>query len=296
MSWRGLYPFQPRYLELPGGHKLHYIDEGSGEPVVFVHGNPWWSFCFRNLSEGVRPRRRAIAFDHIGMGLSSKPTDEEYRFTLQSRVDDMDRLMDALKLERVTLVVHDWGGMIGCAWACRRPERVARLIVFNTAAWLPEGCGFPWQLSLARSRLGGLLVRGLNLFMIGGLVTSFHRRLFSNDERDGYFFPSKEMRNRLAIHRFVQDIPRNPGDPAYDLCKWTGDNLHKLAEKPALIVWGGRDFVFTQPFFEEWKKRFPGAQAHLIETAGHLVFDDAREEAVDFVQDFLARHPLGAAR
>src|SRR5579883_819219 len=119
MTWRALYPFQPNYFDRGGGIKMHYVDEGEGAPVVFVHGNPWWSFGFRDLMAEAKKTRRVVAFDHVGMGLSAKPGADQYSFTLQSRLEDMERLLDFLKLERITLVVHDWGGMIGCAWACR---------------------------------------------------------------------------------------------------------------------------------------------------------------------------------
>ncbi len=287
VSWRALYPFQPKYIDRGDGIKMHYVDEGKGGPVVFVHGNPWWSFCFRDLMGAVKERRRVVAFDHVGMGLSEKPGEDRYEFTLQNRVADMSKLMDSLALEKITLVVHDWGGMIGCAWACLNPERVSRLVVFNTAAWIPEKYSFPWQLRLARSSLGELCVRGLNLFTIGGVATCFKRRKPAKDEVEGYYSPSKDADNRLAQHRFVRDIPREQGVPAYELCKWTGDNLSKLSGKPALIVWGGKDFVFTKPFYDEWVARFPAAEKRYLPDAGHLVFDDASAEVVPLVRKFI---------
>jgi cis-3-alkyl-4-acyloxetan-2-one decarboxylase len=296
VSWREYYPFQPKYFDRGGGIKMHFVDNNEGEPIVFVHGNPWWSFCYRTLMASLGEEYRVVAFDHVGMGLSSKPAEPDYRFTLESRVDDMERLLDHLKLDRVTLVLHDWGGMIGGTWAARHPERVSRLVVFNTAAFLPSGYSFPWQLKLARSFLGTVLVRGLNAFVWGGVATCFSRREPASWEREGYSFPSKDMNNRLAVHRFVQDIPLKPSDAAYQLCRWTGDNLNKLIDRPMQIVWGGKDFVFTKPFFDEWTRRFPKAETHYLADAGHLVFDDAGREVVPLVRNFLEKHPLPAAR
>ena len=109
------------------GLRLHYIDEGEGEPVVMLHGNPSWSFLYRNLIDSLRGSHRVIVPDHIGCGLSEKPDDSRYTYTLQSRMDDLEDLLDHLGLDReLTLVLHDWGGMIGMAYAARHPERIAR--------------------------------------------------------------------------------------------------------------------------------------------------------------------------
>src|SRR5512137_1165151 len=120
------YPFAGHYLDLDG-LRLHYLDEGSGEPVVMLHGNPTWSFYYRNLVLALRDKYRCIVPDHIGCGMSDKPGDDRYDYTLQSRVDDLEALLDSLGVTNgITLVVHDWGGMIGMAYATRHPERIKR--------------------------------------------------------------------------------------------------------------------------------------------------------------------------
>src|SRR5436305_7666249 len=122
-----LYPFPGHHLAVGDGVRLHYLDEGAGEPVVMVHGNPTWSFYYRNLVLTLRDRYRCVVPDHVGCGLSDKPPADRYPYSLDRRVADLTALLDHLKLDRdVTLVVHDWGGMIGTAWAARFPERVDR--------------------------------------------------------------------------------------------------------------------------------------------------------------------------
>ena len=131
------YNFAGNYLNI-GGNRLHYLDEGPrrGEPVVMLHGNPTWSFFFRTLVTELRDRYRVIVPDHIGMGLSDKPDDTRYDYTLASRVADLTTLLDHLEVTRdLTLVVHDWGGMIGLVYATRHPERIRRLAILNTAAF-----------------------------------------------------------------------------------------------------------------------------------------------------------------
>ena len=142
-----LYPFQSRFFEHLG-LRLHYLDEGAGDPVVMLHGNPTWSFYYRRLVEALRTSHRVIAPDHIGCGLSDKPDDGHYDYTLARRVEDLDALLEWLGVEKnVTLVLHDWGGMIGMTWACRHPERIARIVVLNTAA-------FPMPRCLRAERVG----------------------------------------------------------------------------------------------------------------------------------------------
>src|SRR3954452_2796843 len=151
---------------LRDGLRLHYLDEGEGEPVVMVHGNPTWSFYFRDLVEAMNGSYRTIVPDHIGCGRSDKPDDSRYEYTLKSRVDDLEALLDHLEVDRgITLVLHDWGGMIGMAYAARHPERISRLVILNTGASpLPATKPFPWALRVCRdTRLGAGLVRGLNV-------------------------------------------------------------------------------------------------------------------------------------
>src|SRR5262249_22136183 len=145
---------------------------GQAEPLVMVHGNPTWSFYFRDLVAGLRDRYRVIVPDHIGCGLSDKPGDDRYDYTLESRARDLETLLDHLGVrDNVTLVLHDWGGMIGMTWAHWHPERVKRLVILNTSAFLlPAGKVLPWQIWLVRNTpLGPLLVRGLNLFSRGAV-------------------------------------------------------------------------------------------------------------------------------
>jgi len=130
------YPFSPKRFDRGNGLQLSYLDEGQGDAVVMVHGNPTWSYYYRKLVLALRGEYRCIVPDHIGMGLSDKPDDSRYHYTLDSRIDDLDRLLAHLDIgERVTLVVHDWGGLIGLNWALRNPQKVRRLIVLNTAGF-----------------------------------------------------------------------------------------------------------------------------------------------------------------
>ena len=282
------YPFQSRFFE----HRelrLHYLDEGAGDPVVMLHGNPTWSFYYRRLIEALRPNHRVIAPDHIGCGLSDKPGDDRYDYTLARRVDDLDAFLEWLGVnENVTLVLHDWGGMIGMAWACRHPERIARIVVLNTAAFpMPATKKMPVALSLCRGPLGAFLVRGLNLFCTGALIRCVARDSLSKAERQAYLRPYDSWSNRIAIHRFIQDIPLGTRDRSFGLLHDIAGKLDAFRETPLLILWGMRDFVFDTHFLAEWERRFPDARVHRFEDAGHYVLEDAFDEIRPLVEEFL---------
>lgn len=288
-DWRELYPFTSRWFERDG-LRMHYLDEGKGPPVVMVHGNPTWSFYYRSLILAMRDSHRCIVPDHIGCGLSDKPDDEKYPYTVERRVEDLEALLDKLRIERgATFVVHDWGGMIGLAAAVRRPMRVAKIVVLNTAAFLlPKGKRFPLRLRAlhGRNRLTEYAVRGLNLFSWPATWMATAKGL-PKAVKAGLMAPYDSWANRIATLRFVQDIPTRPRHRSYAFTKWVDDNLASLADKPMMICWGERDFVFDVHFLNEWKRRFPNATVHSYPDAGHYVLEDMQDVVVPQICDFV---------
>jgi len=286
-----LYPFTGRSLDLDG-LRFHYLDEGKGLPVVMVHGNPSWSFYYRNLVLALRDRYRCIVPDHIGCGLSDKPGDDRYDYTLARRVDDLERLLEQLEIrENITLVVHDWGGMIGMAYAVRHPERIRRLVILNTGAFhLPASKPFPLVLRICRDTpIGTLLVRGFNAFSLAASYVGCKRNPMSPELRALYQLPYNSWHNRIATLRFVQDIPLKPGDRTYDLVSTVADGINQFRSIPKLICWGELDFVFDRHFLEEWQQRFPDAEIHRFPDCGHYILEDAEEEVVPLISAFLER-------
>jgi len=285
------YPFDSRYMEL-NGLKYHSLDEGSGSPVVMLHGNPSWSFYYRNLVLALRDRYRCIVPDHIGCGLSDKPDDNHYDYTLSQRVDDLELLLEQLEVRReITLVVHDWGGMIGMAYAVRHPERIKRLVILNTGAFpLPKSKPFPLALRICRdSFIGTLLVRGFNAFSVGASRVGCKRNPMNRTLRALYQFPYDSWQNRIATLRFVQDIPLAPGDRAYEPVSAVADGLGQFRNVPMLICWGELDFVFDRHFLDEWQRRFPAAEVHRFADCGHYILEDAGTEVISLVSAFLDR-------
>jgi haloalkane dehalogenase len=288
---RALFPFVNHFFDV-GGPRLHYLDEGGGLPVVMVHGNPTWSFYYRDLVRRLSDRYRCVVPDHVGCGLSDKPPATQYPYSLDRRVADLTALLDHLRLDRdVTLIVHDWGGMIGTAWATRFPERVKRLVVLNTAAFhLPPGKRLPLSLWVGRNTtLGAVLIRGFNVFCRAAAKWCVTRRPLPPAVRRTYLAPYDSWAHRVAVLKFVQTIPLKPADPGYDIVSETERRLHLLRDKPMLICWGMRDFVFDADFLAQWTQHFPAAEVHRYADAGHYVLEDAGEEVGLRVEEFLAR-------
>lgn len=261
--------------------------------MVMVHGNPTWSFYYRNLIEALSDEYRVLAPDHIGCGYSDKPPDTDYHYTLSERIDDLEAFLDHLTpTEPVTLVAHDWGGMIAMGWAVRHPDRVARIVLMNTAAFhLPDDMKMPAALSFVRNtRLATFMVRHFNLFSRGATWMASAKRL-PKAVRDAYCAPYDSPDNRLATLRFVQDIPLVPGDAAYETVSEIEMGLPLFEKTPVLLLWGEKDFVFKPKVLDIFERIWPRAESHRFPQAGHYVLEDAAAEIPPLILDFLARHP-----
>ena len=285
-------------FEVRPGLSMSYLDEGprDGEVVVMLHGNPSWSYYWRNLVSGLSDRYRCIVPDHIGMGLSDKPSDDRYDYTLQSRVDDVAALLRHLGITGpVTLAVHDWGGMIGFGWALSHADQVKRLVITNTAAFpLPQAKPMPWQIALGRDwKFGAFIIRAFNAFSGGASYLGVKKKMPA-DVRRAYVSPYDSWANRISTVRFMQDIPLGPGDKAWALLEEAGRRLPEFADRPALLGWGLQDFVFDKHFLAGFRAALPQADVHAWDDAGHYVLEDKAAELVPLIRDFLERHPLTA--
>ncbi len=283
------YPFTGKRLDLDA-LSYHYLDEGSGPPVLMLHGNPSWSFYYRNLVIALRDRYRCIVPDHIGCGFSDKPDDDSYEYTLSRRVDDLERLIDYLGITGdITLIVHDWGGMIGMAYAVRHPDKIRRLVIMNTGAFhLPKSKSFPIGLRICRdTSFGTLLVRGFNAFSVAASYVGCKQNPMNADLRALYQLPYDSWQNRIATLRFVQDIPLAPSDKGYELVKKVSEGISQFANLPILVCWGELDFVFDRHFLAEWQNRLPKAEFHLYPDCGHYILEDAKDEVIPLISRFL---------
>lgn len=277
------YPFESRWMEIDG-HVMHYIDEGQGPVLLMVHGNPTWSFAWRNLVKQLSGQYRVIAVDHLGCGFSLKPQQDVY--SLAQHIQRLQRLVECLDLQQVTLFAHDWGGAIGMGAAGRLPERFKAFVLMNTGAFRSQR--IPFRISLCRIPLLGTLgMQGLNLFSVAAVKMAVEQKL-SAAAATGFVAPYDSWAHRLAVKEFVHDIPLNSAHRSYATLVEVEEGLAQFVDSPMLLPWGMKDWCFSPEFFNEFCQRFPKAQQHPIANAGHYVFEDATEELVSESQKFLA--------
>ncbi len=227
------------------------------------------------------------------MGLSSRPTERQYRFRLADRAADLEALVEHWNLtEPAHLVVHDWGGPIGLAWATRHPDRVASVTVMNSGTRIPAGYRMPMKLALFKrfTPLGRFLAQNRNWFVRGTAAFGVVKKL-DQAARRGLAAPYQKPEQRLAVARFVHDIPLTPGHPSFDLLAAVDQRLEALlAQKPLTLVWGLRDFVFNRAVFLDWRRRFPQATALALPEAGHYLLEDEPARVTAWVRDFIDGH------
>jgi haloalkane dehalogenase len=286
-DWRPLYPFCSRHLSL-GPLRYHYVDEEAGEPLVFVHGNPTWSFYWRNLILGLKGQYRCLAVDHIGCGLSDKPRD--YPYTLAQHTENLCRFLEQLDLRGVTMLVHDWGGAIGLGAAVKLKERIKRLVIFNTGAFPPPYV--PLRIAACRTPiLGRIALRGFNAFARAALSMAVekHERI-TPEVQAGLLAPYDSWANRVAIWRFVCDIPMTELHPTHATLVQLERELPTLADLPISLIWGMKDWCFRPECLRRFQAVFPNAETHELADCGHYVVEDAHERIVPLVKEFLKKH------
>src|SRR5450759_3382793 len=268
------------------------VDEGSGPPVRLVHGNPSWGFYLRSLLTALPAAGyRVICPDHIGMGRSAKPPAKAYPYTLARRIEDLSRFMAEVDPgEPVTVVLHDWGGAIGMGWAVAHPEQVAGIVLLNTGAFpMPAGMRLPLALTATRVPvLGDVAVLLGNAFARGATYLAVRRRM-PRAIRRGYLAPYDSPAHRVAVLRFVRDMPLRPTDSGYAVLARIEERLALFRDRPVLICWGMRDFVFDERILARWEQIYPPAEVHRFPDAAHYVLEDAAAEIVPLVVDFLHR-------
>jgi haloalkane dehalogenase len=289
-DWRSLYPFASHAIQLDG-LRYHFLDEGRGQTLLMLHGNPTWSFYWRNLVLAFRGRYRTVVPDHVGCGLSDKPQD--YPYCLEQHISNLVGLIEHLDLSQITLMVHDWGGAIGLGAALRVPDRVARLVLFNTGAFPPPF--IPFRIRVCRTPwVGRWAVRGLNLFARAALTMAVEKPdRITPAVRAGLLAPYDSWANRVAIHRFVADIPMTRRHPTWEKLAHIEDGLPSFADRPIQAIWGMRDWCFQPSCLDRFLKHFPGAEVHRLDDAGHYVIEDAHERIIPLVAEFLEGHPVG---
>lgn len=287
-TFGGLYPFAAHYRTV-NGVRIHFVDEGSGEPVVLLHGDPTWGFLYRNFIPALARRHRCIVPDHMGMGKSETPP-SPYPYRLSHHIANLEALLLELDLRAITMVLHDWGGPVGLGVAVRHPGRIKRLVLMNTwaaAAW--PGAPLSRLLEIVRSERGERFVLERNGYLDPALAgLTLHHEKLTPAVMSAYRAPFPTPESRRALLCWSRDISVDEGDPSYAEMKRIENGLAAFAVIPTLLAWGMRDPVVTPPVLRWWQDRFPRAVSREAEDASHFLQEDAPEQVVGWIAEFLA--------
>ncbi|UTW65445.1 alpha/beta fold hydrolase [bacterium SCSIO 12643] len=275
-----LYPFEHHFIQLETG-KMHYVDQGSGEVILFIHGTPTWSFLYRDFITSLSTKYRCIAPDHIGFGLSEKP--ENFESTPQAHSKNLDEFIHKLNLKNMTLVVHDFGGPIGLSAAIQNNDRIKRVVLLNT--WLWET-----QTNPAAQKVNNILQSGLGKFLYLRLNFSpkvllkkgfYDQGNLSKEVHQQYISPFPNKSSRWSLLRIGQSLIG-----ASDWYQQQWEQLHVLEDKPWLIIWGMQDSFITPEYLKKWTHRLPKARVVLFE-CGHFVQEEATSQSIHEIENFM---------
>jgi len=276
-----VFPFKRNWFERES-IRIHYVDEGKGNPIVMFHACPMWSFAYRNLIRDLSADHRVIAFDLPGFGLST--AEKNFDFTLNGYINITETFLEALEIEKATLVLHGWGGTVGMGYAVRHPRNIRSLVILNTLSFTPGSlplrlhiCRIPW--------LGAKLVVNLNLLLLGN-------RHHCKEIADAYDYPYRSCHSRYPLYRFVEDFPSVPESDSAQLIMEIEAGLWMFRSTPALIVWAMRDWLYTARQLKWWQRYLPGAEVHRLERAGRYIQEDAPDELSRFIRDFLVKNKI----
>lgn len=284
---KNLYPFSSKYFLLQENPpvRIHYIDEGKGDPILCLHGNPTWSFYFRNIVKAFSATNRVVALDHLGCGYSDKPQD--FSYNLSTHIAHVEKLILELDLKKITLLLHDWGGAIGMGLTLKKPERIKNVILLNTAAFRSKD--IPKRIALLKIKgFSSFLIRRANLFCRAATYMTTVKKL-PQEIKKAYLAPYSNFHDRVAIEAFVRDIPLSKSHKTYSLLNKIEKGL-KDFKCPVLILWGEKDFCFHKGFLKQWETFFPNAKVHLFKNAGHYVLEDEPLATTKLIRDFLNEH------
>jgi haloalkane dehalogenase len=276
-----LYPFESHYAQIEGA-QVHYLDEGSGPPLLLLHGNPTWSFLYREIIKGLRDRFRCVAIDYPGFGLSGAAPG--YGFTPAEHANVVEQLLVQLDLWDVTMMVQDWGGPIGFAVATRRPDRFAGFVIGNTWAWPKADPGTQIFSRLMGGPIGRYLILQRNFFVEKIMPAGVRRKKLPDEVMDAYRGPFPTPESRRPVHVFPREILASRPFLAE-----VHRGLPALRERPALIVWPTKDVAFREPERRRWEQTFPDHRTVILAGAGHYIQEDAPEEIVAAIRDWSTR-------
>ena len=281
------YPFKQNLFKLNNGFQMQYVDYGDHDklPTIFLHGNPTWSFFYRKLILSLSDKFRCVAPDHLGCGLSDKPSPQAFEYNLEGHSKNLLELVNDLGISKFNLVVHDWGGAIGLSAFREEFERINKIVLLNTAAFFSNDV--PKRIRFCRIQvIGEIFVRLFNGFAWPATWMATKKGI-PKAIKNGFLYPYKDWKSRVAVWKFVRDIPLEENHPTKRFLVQTEESLYKLKQIPVLACWGMRDFCFHSGYLDEWKKRLPHLESHPLNNAGHYLLEDDFENCREKITSFL---------
>ena len=278
---RDEYPFTSHYLDLDMG-RMHYVDEGKGEPIVFLHGNPTWSFLYRHLIKCLSRKYRCVAPDHIGFGLSDKP--KNWSYLPSDHAKNVLTLLKKLDLKNITLVMQDWGGPIGMSYAVNNPANVKRLVIMNTWMWSVHNDPHARRFSkFMGGFVGWFMIKWLNFFVNNIMnAGTINKERFTEKVHDHYRKPQEKQEDRFGSWVFPREIIGST-----DWLDWLWSQKDKVADKKAIILWAMQDIAFKEAALRKWQGLMKNAKTIELENAGHYLQEDMGEELCGPIEKFM---------
>jgi haloalkane dehalogenase len=277
------WPYQPRYLEMDG-MRMHYVDEGAGETILLLHGEPSWSYLYRKMIPPLAAGHRVLALDWFGFGRSDKPLDQA-DYTFEFHLRSLDRFLDQLELRDITLVVQDWGGLLGLAMVGQRPELFRHLVIMNT--FLPNGTEVPGKAFKAWVSFA----RNSPVLPIGRIIQQGTYRSLEKIIRKAYDAPFPSAKYKAGARAFPALVPLETTNPAVPYMVRAREVLGDW-KKPCLVLFSDQDPIIggARGFFAELVPTAEEIPGKRVKDAGHFLQEDAGEELASHILNFLGRH------
>jgi len=288
-TFDGTFPFKPNFKEI-NGFQMHYVDEGSGEPIVCLHGMPTWSYLYRNFIKLLSKNYRVIAPDQMGFGKSDVPQDKPY--LLKQHIDNLTKLLLSFDLKDITFIGQDWGGPVEFGFAVDHPERVKRFVIMNTAIGVMKEGTKPWYYDWEKKGIYEKFFSNMKenipkLFQ----MSVYNKEKITPTILKAYTTPFPNKESCIGAVAWPRDIPIGNSHPSTEAMLHIRQNLDILADIPKILIWGLRDIVFSKRMIEWWNKIYPGIETYEIENASHFLQEDAPDEITSLIEKFLKNNP-----
>lgn len=282
-TFEDTFPFEPHFLEV-NGFNMHYVDEGSGDPIVCMHGMPTWGYLYRNFVSKLSKSNRIVVPDQMGFGKSEVPQNKQY--IMEEHVSNLKKLILNLNLNKITLVMQDWGGPIGFGFAVDYPEQIKALVIMNTSIGVMKEGRKPWYANLEEKGIYEEAMKNVSNLIKGGI---YNKNKITETLLRAYSAPYTREESFKGVLAWPKDIPIGKDHPSAKIMQYVRDNLNKLEEKPKILIWGMKDPIFPPKMIKWWQEIYPNLEIYKIEDASHFLQEDAPDTIISIIKKFMTK-------